>query len=75
MRGAVTASELRKAERAVGVAKERLAAARDARDQLVAEALIDGWRQRDIADATGLTFQRIAQIAAERLRRQYVPAD
>lgn len=49
-------------------AQKHYQAARDARDEAILRALADGWSQRRIADATGLSAGRIGQIATSKRR-------
>lgn len=62
----MTAAELRKAEAAYQAALERATAKRDARDELVRNAIAADWTHARIALATGLTRGRINQIARGR---------
>lgn len=64
----MTADQLQQAEaayRAAFAASERL---RVERRTAIRAALAAGWTQRQIADATGLSMQRVAQIAPRRGR-------
>jgi predicted DNA-binding protein YlxM (UPF0122 family) len=58
------AKELRKAERDLAQALERYEAATAARNQLVRQALADRYTMQEVADAMGISRQRIGQIAA-----------
>lgn len=58
------AKRLKQAENAVCRAQEQYEAARATRNRLVREALADRYTMQDVADATGLSRQRISQIAA-----------
>lgn len=60
---ALTPAELRRAERAYERAADRAEALREARNALVVRALEDDWTQQQIADATGMSTTRVAQIA------------
>ena len=57
----MTAEELRKAEAAHQAAFRRYEKAREVRNQLVAQALAEGWTHAAIAQATGLTRGRVGQ--------------
>lgn len=58
----VTARQLRAAEARVQKSKQ----AQAERDALIRQALSEGWTQRQIAEATGITHGRIGQIATGR---------
>lgn len=56
----MTAERLRKAQHRY---ERSTSDARETRDKVIREALAAGWTQRRVAEATGLTHGRIAQIA------------
>jgi hypothetical protein len=58
----VTVAELQKAERAYQRAQRRADEAREARNAAVLTALDAGWTHARIAEATGLSRGRIAQL-------------
>lgn len=60
---AVTAIDLRQAERVYQHAAAKAEAAREARNAVVRAALAEGWTHARISEATGLTRGRIGQIA------------
>lgn len=75
-RGAsIDATQLRAAAEAIDAAQRTLDAATTARNKLIQRALADGWTQRAIADATGLSAGRLGQLAKElgRSERRFVP--
>lgn len=63
--------ELASLAAAVTDAEQHLAHARAARDSAIASASAEGTRQRDIAEATGLTREQVRRIvrAAEEQQR------
>jgi hypothetical protein len=60
-----TAADLRKAEARYQRAFGRSEQAREARNDLVCQALTEGWTHAKIAEATGLTRGRIGQMAQQ----------
>jgi putative AlgH/UPF0301 family transcriptional regulator len=66
----VTAAQLRSAAQAVDEAML-------ARNALIAAALAQGWTQRAVAQAVGLSAGRLGQLAQElgRVERKWVPND
>lgn len=58
----VTAEDLREAEVAYRAASVDQEAARQRRNELVRQALAEGWTHAQVAAATGLTRGRIGQI-------------
>lgn len=56
----MTVEKLRRAQQRY---ERSLSDAREARDKVIREALAAGWTQRRVAEATGLTHGRVAQIA------------
>ena len=59
----MTADQLRKAEAAQGAAFRRYQQVQQRRDELVRQAVAEGWTHARIAGATGLTRSRVGQIA------------
>jgi CRP-like cAMP-binding protein len=59
----MSGDELRKAEARYQRAFRRSEAEREARNQLVRDAVAAGWTHAQIAEATGLTRARVGQIA------------
>ena len=68
--GNVTANDLRRAARAIDDAYTE-------RNTLIATALAQGWTQRAVAAAVGLSAGRLGQLAQElgRVERKWVPND
>lgn len=60
----VTSQDLSEVEAAYRAAFRHAEMLRGRRNALVCRALSAGWTQRDVAEATGLTHGRIAQIAS-----------
>lgn len=56
----MTSDQLRRAQERY---ERDIHGARQARDKTIRDALAAGWTQRKVAEATGLTHGRIAQIA------------
>jgi hypothetical protein len=60
----MTARDLHRAEAAYRKATWAAEAARTHRNDLVRQALAEGWTHQAIADATGLTRSRVSQVKA-----------
>jgi hypothetical protein len=58
----VTAAELQQAEAAYRAAHAGRETAREARNAAIRAAAAEGWTQRAIADAVGLTASRVGEI-------------
>lgn len=67
----MTAEDLRRAEARYQRAQGRADAMREERNAAVRDALMQGWRQTEVARATGLSQQRVGQLA-QGLERVYV---
>jgi hypothetical protein len=65
-----TTEQLQAAEAAHQDAQARAEAAREHRNHLVRQALLEGWTQADVSTATGLSRGRIGQLA-QGLERVY----
>lgn len=52
--------------RAAAAAEDWAADAREARDQAIEQADLDGWSVREIADASGLSRPRVHQVVIAR---------
>jgi hypothetical protein len=65
----MTEDQLRKAEAAYQAAFRRSEAKREARNDLIRDALREGWSHARIAGATGMTRARVGQISLALTRR------
>jgi hypothetical protein len=65
----MTTAQLRRAADRYQAAQARADAALKVRDALIEDALLAGWKLRDIADATGVTVGRIGQLNTAMNRR------